>query len=88
MEQRNREARSLGYDNYYQMSYALQDLDVEESFAIFNELLELSEEPYQEVKREVDEDTCRRFGIRVDQLRPWHYTDPFSRSPRPKANGA
>lgn len=84
VEQRNREARSLGYDNYYQMSYALQELDVEESFAIFTELLELSEEPYQAVKREIDEDTCRRFGIRGGELRPWHYTDPFFQGAPPQ----
>ncbi|MBN3527173.1 M3 family metallopeptidase [Paenibacillus apiarius] len=80
IQQRNEEARALGYDNYYHMSYELQELDLDDTFSIFHDLLARSEEPYRLVKEEIDEDIARRFSIGTEHIQPWHYTDSFFQS--------
>lgn len=80
IQQRNEEARALGYDNYYHMSYELQELDLDDTFSIFHDLLARSEEPYRLVKEEIDEDIARRFGIGTEHIQPWNYTDSFFQS--------
>ncbi|MCY9529926.1 peptidyl-dipeptidase A [Paenibacillus sp. cl6col] len=80
IQQRNEEARTLGYDNYYQMQYSAQDLDLDVVFALIDELLVQSEEPYRLVKQQIDEELAQKFRITVSQLRPWHYSDPFFQS--------
>ncbi|GKV56415.1 oligoendopeptidase F [Sporosarcina sp. NCCP-2222] len=77
VKKRNEVARSLGYDNYHQMSFKLQELDRDEVFSIFDKLKDLSDEPFREMKSEMDTELAERFGISVDELRPWHYADPF-----------
>ncbi|MCH1624298.1 M2 family metallopeptidase [Ferdinandcohnia quinoae] len=77
VKKRNETARSLGYENFHQMSFELQELDRNEVFSIFTKLKEISEEPFRELKLELDEELAERFGITIDELRPWHYADPF-----------
>ena len=77
VKKRNEVARSLGYENYHEMSFALQDLDRDEVFSIFHQMKELSDEPFRELKQEIDTDLAERFGLAVADLRPWHYADPF-----------
>lgn len=77
VKKRNEVANSLGYANYHEMSFVLQDLDREEVFSIFHELKELSDEPFRELKQEIDADLAERFNLSADKLRPWHYGDPF-----------
>ncbi|WP_054949027.1 M2 family metallopeptidase [Numidum massiliense] len=82
--QRNAEARSLGFDNFYHMSYATEELDLDETFALFEEVRALTEEPYQRVKREIDEQVAEKFSLPLDELRPWHYGDPFFQGAPPE----
>lgn len=77
VKKRNEIARSLGYDNYHQMSFELQELDRDEVFSIFHKLKDLSDDPFREMKQEMDSELAERFGISIDELRPWHYADPF-----------
>ncbi|MFT4415904.1 M2 family metallopeptidase [Fredinandcohnia humi] len=77
VKKRNEAARSLGYDNFHQMSFETQELDRDEVFSIFTKLKEISDEPFHQLKQEMDEELAERFGIRVEELRPWHYADPF-----------
>lgn len=77
VKKRNEAARSLGYENYYQMSFELQELDRDEIFTMFKKLKKESDEPFRLIKQELDEELAERFGISVDELRPWHYADPF-----------
>jgi oligoendopeptidase F len=77
VKKRNEAARSLGYEDHHQMSFALQELDREEVFGIFRKLKELSDAPFRTIKDEIDADLAKRFGKSADELRPWHYSDPF-----------
>ncbi|KGR79830.1 M2 family metallopeptidase [Ureibacillus manganicus] len=77
VKKRNEAAKLLGYDNYHQMGFALQELDRDEVFALFNELVEQSDEAYRTMKNELDERLATKFGINPEVIRPWHYVDPF-----------
>lgn len=74
---RNKSARSMGFDNYYQMSLIISEQDPAEIQRIFDELDKDTKSPFMEAKREIDQVLAKRFGIEVDDLRPWHYSDPF-----------
>ncbi|MDN4608506.1 M2 family metallopeptidase [Sporosarcina highlanderae] len=77
VRKRNEVARSLGYENYHQMSFEHQELDRDEIFSIFHKLKDLSDEPFRQMKLELDSELAERFGVSIDGLRPWHYADPF-----------
>ena len=74
---RNKAAKSLGFDNFYAMTLASNDQTVEEIQGIFDELAKATEKPFQEVKKEADAYLAKRFGVKVEELKPWHYEDPF-----------
>ncbi|MER2079385.1 M2 family metallopeptidase [Psychrobacillus psychrotolerans] len=77
VKKRNEAAQLLGYDNHHQMGYALQELDRDEVFTIFKELIAQSDEAYRTMKKDLDENLVAKFGIAVEDVRPWHYIDPF-----------
>ncbi|WP_442599703.1 M2 family metallopeptidase [Neobacillus sp. D3-1R] len=77
VKKRNEAAKMLGYENHHQMSFALQELDREEVFSIFNDLIAQSDETYRSMKQELDERLAKKFGIQSSDIRPWHYVDPF-----------
>lgn len=77
VKKRNEGAQSLGYKNHHEMAFELQELDRDFVFATFQKLKELTDEPFRQMKREMDEELAARFGIAVGDLRPWHYADPF-----------
>jgi oligoendopeptidase F len=77
VNKRNEAAKLLGYDNHHQMSFALQELDRDEVFSIFQDLLTQSDETYRSMKQELDERLASKFGIEASEIRPWHYVDPF-----------
>jgi peptidyl-dipeptidase A len=74
---RNDVARLHGFPNHYTKSMALDELDEERVFALFDELIEQTEPLWQAWKAEFDRKQASRFGIPVEELRPWHYTDLF-----------
>ena len=81
---RNRIALEQGYADYYRMALDLQELSEEWLFRLFDELDELTRDPFLEWKAATDRDLAERFG--TTDLRPWHYADPFFQYP-PRSNG-
>jgi peptidyl-dipeptidase A len=77
VERRNAAARSLGYRDYYAMHLELQEIDEPELFGVFGDLRDATEAPFRAAKRAIDERLAARYGIVPDELRPWHYEDPF-----------
>ena len=77
IKKRNEAARLLGYDNHHQAGFELQELDRDEVFALFNQLIEQSDDAYRAMKQELDERLAEQFGITPEEIRPWHYVDPF-----------
>jgi peptidyl-dipeptidase A len=74
---RNREAQRLGYANYYEMALQLQEQDTESLFALLAEVEQRTDPLWQEYKTCLDAELAARFGIAAQELRPWHYADPF-----------
>ena len=74
---RNREARKLGYQDYYSMMFELQELDEKWVFSLFDRLEQLSERAFTEMKSDLDEALKKRYGITDRESFPWLYSDPF-----------
>jgi peptidyl-dipeptidase A len=77
VELRNTEAQRLGYANYYQMALSLQELDQEDLFSLLTDTTAQTDPLYAEYKAKLDSHLAARFGISKQELRPWHYSDPF-----------
>lgn len=74
---RNKHARSLGFDNYYSMVLELGEQKEKEIESIFNELANLTENPFRDLKKEIDSMLVERYRISEEELKPWHYHDLF-----------
>lgn len=74
---RNEAATKLGFKNFHALQLFLNEQNGDELIKLFDELDNLTREPFQAAKKEIDEIIARRCGIKVAQLRPWHYHDPF-----------
>ena len=74
---RNREARKLGYEDYYSMMFELQELDESWVFDLFDRLEQLSEPAFTEIKADLDVRLKRKYGISDRESFPWLYSDPF-----------
>jgi peptidyl-dipeptidase A len=74
---RNRVARDIGFDNYYRMNMVLQELDEAELFGIYDELDRLVRPVYRDYTTDLDAQLAERFEVAPEDLRPWHYSDPF-----------
>ena len=74
---RNQAAQKLGFDNFHTMSLATSEQRVEDLDKILGELYELTKGPFAKLKAELDTKLSEQLNVPVDQLRPWHYHDPF-----------
>lgn len=74
---RNRAARELGFANYYVMEIETDEQNVAEVSAIFDSLKAITDEPFRQAKQELDNQLAARFGVAPQDLRPWHYANPF-----------
>jgi peptidyl-dipeptidase A len=74
---RNQAARKLGFDNYHTLSLTTAEQDVKELDKIFNQLYELTNKPFAQLKAELDQILAAKYGVPVAELMPWHYHDPF-----------
>lgn len=80
---RNQAARQAGFDNYYTMQLELNELDETELFSLLDELKAGTDALWQSYKTELDRSLAARFHICIDDLRPWHYADPFFQEGQP-----
>lgn len=74
---RNRAAQKLGYDDFRSMSLHLDEIDAGELHAVVDGLHEATQAAFDQAKSELDGRLADRFGVAMDDLRPWHYADPF-----------
>jgi peptidyl-dipeptidase A len=78
VHQRNEVARRLGFRNYYALQLFLGEQDQAEVERLFDALEVLTRQPYHAAKAEIDAALAANCRIPLDQLRPWHYHDPFA----------
>ncbi len=74
---RNESAKQLGFSDYHSLQLALNEQNADELLALFDQLDELTREPFQQSKADIDRRLAERYRIPVGELRPWHYHDPF-----------
>jgi peptidyl-dipeptidase A len=59
------------------MSLELAEQSPGELAVLFDRLDELTAGPFHAAKREIDTALAARYGVGVEEIRPWHYEDPF-----------
>ncbi len=74
---RNRAAREVGFDNYHTFSIITSEQSPQELDRIFEQLDELTAGPFARLKSELDQVLADAYGIKPEDLMPWHYHDPF-----------
>jgi peptidyl-dipeptidase A len=74
---RNQAAAQLGFKNYHALQLYLNEQDGEQLIKLFDELDDLTREPFRAAKRDIDARLAKRYHIAEKDLRPWHYHDPF-----------
>jgi peptidyl-dipeptidase A len=74
---RNEAATKLGFKNYHALMLFLNEQDGENIVKLFDELDDLTREPFKAAKEEIDAQLAKRYKTEVGALMPWHYHDPF-----------
>jgi peptidyl-dipeptidase A len=74
---RNEAAVKLGFKNYHALQLYLNEQDGDQLIRLFDELDELTRGPFLEAKADMDARLAKMYGVKVDELMPWHYHDPF-----------
>jgi len=77
VELRNRGAREQGFDNYFKLSLSVGEQDEAELDTIFEDIFQLTREPFGRVKEKIDNSLAALYGVEILKLKPWHYHDPF-----------
>src|SRR5207245_7281272 len=70
-------AKQLGYPNYHALQLYLNEQDGEQLLKLFDELDELTREPFKAAKADIDARFAKMYGIKTGELMPWHCQDPF-----------
>jgi peptidyl-dipeptidase A len=74
---RNEAAKQLGFKNFHAMQLYLNEQDGDKLIKLFDELDELTRGPFVAAKAEIDAKLAKDYGLKVEELMPWHYHDPF-----------
>ena len=74
---RNQAAKQLGYKNFYEMRLTLIEQDPAKIRSIFDELATQTDEPFRKLMEQINQKLAARYGVKPEELRPWHYEDPF-----------
>jgi peptidyl-dipeptidase A len=83
---RNEAARGLGYRDWFALSIATSELDEERLLQTLADADRATASLFARWKAALDERLSQRFGCAVDELRPWHYADPFFQEAPPEGS--
>ena len=78
---RNEAARALGRRDWFALSLAVDEMDEDKLVETLAAADRATAEPFGRWKTELDSRLAERFGVAVQELRPWHYADPFFQEP-------
>ncbi len=74
---RNQIAGQAGFPDYFTMNVVLSELDPIKLAQTMAKLEEGTRPLFVELKGELDRRLSERFGIPAEELRPWHYANPW-----------
>lgn len=77
---RNRIARRLGFRDYFAMVLESQEIDEQELLESLDRLRQTSDAAFRAEKAALDAELAERFGVKPEEIMPWHYADPFFQS--------
>ena len=72
-----RRPSKLGFANYHALQLFLNEQNGDDLIKLFDRLDELTREPFTKAKAEIDVVLARNCNVKVNELMPWHYHDPF-----------
>jgi peptidyl-dipeptidase A len=78
---RNRIATLLGFDNFHQMSLSLDEHETASLVKLFDEIDDLTRGAFRDAKADIDARLTKRLKTPLEDLRPWHYQNPFFQEP-------
>jgi len=70
---KNKIANELGYRDYYQLAMAFYEQDPDSIQGIFDDFELQTRDLYKTVKQRTDSLIRERYGIKQEDIRPWHY---------------
>jgi peptidyl-dipeptidase A len=74
---RNEMAKQLGFKNFHALQLFLNEQDGEELIRLFDELDNLTRDPFLKAKAEIDGKLATTVNKKPADLMPWDYHDPF-----------
>jgi peptidyl-dipeptidase A len=74
---RNEAARRLGFKNYHALQLHVNEQNGDDLLKLFDQLDALTRQPFTAAKAEIDAKLAADCGVKVQDLMPWHYHDPF-----------
>jgi len=74
---RNEAAVKLGFKNFHGLQLFLNEQNGDDLIKLFDELDDLTRAPFAAAKADIDIRLAKDLGIKVGELMPWHYHDPF-----------
>ena len=83
---RNEAAKLLGYANYWEMRMRMQEHDPDMVVKLFEDLKAKTDKPFFDMKGELDRELAAKFGMKPEELMPWHYDNPFFQQAPPAPN--
>ena len=81
---RNEAARSLGFRDWFALSLATDEMNEERLIQTLADADRATAEPFERWKADLDARLAERFACEPEDLRPWHYADPFFQEPPPE----
>ncbi len=80
---RNEAAKVLGYTNFWEMQIRLQEHDPDMLMKLFGDLETATNEPFAKMKATMDAELATRYNVKVEEMMPWHYDNPFFQAAPP-----
>jgi peptidyl-dipeptidase A len=74
---RNEMAKQLAFKNYHALQLYLNEQNGDDLLKLFDDLDRLTREPFAAAKADIDERLAKNYSIKITELMPWHYHDPF-----------
>ena len=74
---RNEMAKQLAFKNYHALQLHLNEQNGDDLLKLFDDLDQLTRDPFAAAKADIDQRLARNYSIKVADLMPWHYHDPF-----------
>lgn len=87
VKMRNKFAQKNGYDNFF--SYTLKEtykIDEKKLFELMDSLHEQTEYIYEVIRKKLDEKLAKAYGIKPEELMPWHYGLQLEDNPSKEAD--